>query len=79
MTFALIAHNRTVATGGLAAILEAGLERGLVLQERYPARRTGDDVVRQWLVPGVRIEIVRAAALQNRRQNITENIPARAQ
>jgi hypothetical protein len=61
MTFALLAGPQTIATGRLAEILAAGEARGLVVVERFEARRTGDEVERRRLVPGVMIVIVPAA------------------
>ena len=58
MQWRLTSGSRTVARGSLAAVIAAGVDRELVQRERYPARKTGDDVTKFSLQPGVRIVIV---------------------
>ena len=52
----LMIGDRVAAIGRLDAVISAGVERRLILEERYPAARTGDEVVRHRLVPGARVE-----------------------
>jgi hypothetical protein len=57
MTFNLTSGPHFIARGSLAAVLRVGVMRGLIACERYPATRTGDDVLRHTLAPGVRISL----------------------
>jgi len=58
MQFDLRSGPNFVTRGRLAAIIAEGVRRGLIQQERYPATRTGDDVVRHTLSPGVSVTVV---------------------
>lgn len=49
----LMSGSNVVATGPLAEVLAEGELRGLITSERYAASRTGDDVTRRRLQPGI--------------------------
>lgn len=58
MTFDLLLGPRVVARGTLKQILDIGVERRLIAEERYRARRTLDEVVRHTLKLGMSVRIV---------------------